>query len=241
MSLPGITGIAGFADTGGDPLFAFVVALLHFDEADGATSFDDIVDATNWTASGNAQADTAQSKWGGASLLLDGTGDLASHGDAAKYTLASSDFCIEMWVRFNGAPGATSQAFASHYNATGNQRAWGFGYSSSTIYLLTNTNGGTSPGNVTTSTAWVPSGNTWYHVAVSKSGTSMRFFVDGALLSTQTHNTGIFDTNANPHIGDFAAGNFMNGWIDDFRMTVGHARYTAAFSAPTGPFPNFAA
>lgn len=225
--------------SGGDPLFANVAALVHFDEADGATSFADVTGGS-WSALGNAQTDTAQSKWGGASLLLDGTGDLAFRADQAKYTLTGADFCVEAWIRFNGAP-AGQQAIASHYNATGAQRAWGFYWVSNTLNLLTNNTGGTTPGNVTTtSSTWTPSGNTWYHVAVTRESNTVRFFVDGALISSHTLTSGIFNTNADFIIGRFAGGSDFNGWIDDFRFTVGNARYTAAFTAPTGPFPDSA-
>lgn len=227
-------------NSGGDPYFANVVALLHFDGADGSTTFPDVITGTNFTGSGNAQIDTAQSKFGGASLLLDGTGDFIFHADRAAYTLTGVDFCIEAWIRFNGAPSG-QQAIVSHYNTTASQRSWIFYWVSNTLNLITNTNGGTTPGNVTTtSSTWTPSGNTWYHVAVTKSGTTLRFFVDGALISSHTHNTGIFDTNADFIIGRSAGGSDFNGWMDEFRFTVGNARYTAAFTAPTAPFPDSA-
>jgi Bacterial regulatory proteins, tetR family len=55
-----------------------VKVLLHFDGADGSTTITDNNSggaAHAWTANGNAQIDTAQSKLGGASCLFDGTGD----------------------------------------------------------------------------------------------------------------------------------------------------------------------
>jgi hypothetical protein len=76
-----------------DPSFASVSALLHFDGSDGSTTFTDVT-GTIWTANGNAQIDTAQSVFGGASGLFDGTGDFITTPDATKFSLSNADFCI---------------------------------------------------------------------------------------------------------------------------------------------------
>jgi len=59
---------------GGDPEWANVLSLVHFNGADASTSFPDEKPNT-WTANGNVQVDTAQSVFGGASGLFDGNGD----------------------------------------------------------------------------------------------------------------------------------------------------------------------
>jgi len=42
---------------------------------------------------------------------------------------------------------------------------------------------------------------------------------------------------ANPYIGaNYVPGSYLNGYIDDFRVTKGYARYTANFSVPTAAF-----
>jgi len=56
------------------------------------------------TAIGNAQVDTAQSKFGGASALFDGTGDyLALNSQSAGPALipATTTFSAEMWIRLD--------------------------------------------------------------------------------------------------------------------------------------------
>ena len=64
----------------------YTVALLHMDGADTSTTFTDESGKT-WTANGNAQIDTAQSVFGGASGLFDGTGDYLSASDHADWQL----------------------------------------------------------------------------------------------------------------------------------------------------------
>src|SRR5262249_6213557 len=76
--------------------------LLHFNAPDATTGFfDDNFggSAHVWTAAGNAQIDTAQSKFGGSSGLFDGTGDWISTPDSADFTLGTGDFTVDFWAR----------------------------------------------------------------------------------------------------------------------------------------------
>ena len=81
---------------------SYTVALLHFNGADASTTFIDESGKT-WTASGNAQIDTAQSKFGGASGLFDGTGDSITTPDHADFDVGSGDFTVDFWMRQNTA------------------------------------------------------------------------------------------------------------------------------------------
>jgi hypothetical protein len=79
----------------------YTKVLLHFDGSDASTTITDSNSggsAHTWTAAGNAQIDTAQYKFGGASGLFDGTGDWVTTPDHADFTLGSSDFTIDLLV-----------------------------------------------------------------------------------------------------------------------------------------------
>ena len=84
-----------------DAYFSDVVLLLHMGGTDGSTTFTDEKGHTV-TANGDAQIDTAQSKFGGASALFDGSGDYLSVADSADFEFGSSDFTIDGWVRLHG-------------------------------------------------------------------------------------------------------------------------------------------
>ena len=73
--------------------------LLHCDGADGSTTFIDSATGKTITASGNAQIDTAQYKFGGASGLFDGTNDFLYTPNHADFTFGTGDFTIDFWVR----------------------------------------------------------------------------------------------------------------------------------------------
>ena len=84
---------------------SYTKALLHFNGSDTSTTFTDESGKT-WTGAVTAQLDTAQKKFGTASLLLDGDSDYISTPDHADFDVGSGDFTIDFWVRFNAVPGA---------------------------------------------------------------------------------------------------------------------------------------
>jgi hypothetical protein len=76
----------------------------------------------------------------------------------------------------------------------------------------------------------------WMHVAVSRSGTTLRFFVNGQLVSTQSNATN--HTIEGPAcVGGFAtiSGAGLNGYMSGFRFVKGTALYTSNFTPPTAP------
>ena len=78
--------------------------LLHFDGTDGSTTFvDSSPSGKTVTAVGNAQIDTAQYKFGGASGLFDGNGDYLSVPDSDDWYFGTGDFTIDAWARFANA------------------------------------------------------------------------------------------------------------------------------------------
>jgi hypothetical protein len=81
--------------------------------------------------------------------------------------------------------------------------------------------------------------NTWTHFAVTRDGSSvMRRFFDGTQVGGSTTVTNNFN-NATTQIGGSTTLNpgSLNGNLDDIRITIGVARYTANFTAPTAAFP----
>ncbi len=92
-------------------------SLLTFEAADASTAIIDDFGNT-WTASGNAQIDTAQFKFGTSSLLLDGTGDYVT--STSITTLGPDSWEISQWFRINALPGAASRATLVHLGGGAN-------------------------------------------------------------------------------------------------------------------------
>ncbi len=85
----------------------FTVYLLHMNGDDESqTITDDAFAGTHtWTARNEFQIDTAQSVFGGASALGDGTGDYADTADSADDYFGTGNFTIDLRVRFSDTTG----------------------------------------------------------------------------------------------------------------------------------------
>lgn len=225
--------------SGSNPNFANVKLLLHFDGSDGATTTTDSSSAARaMTFVGNAQIDTAQSKWGGSSLLLDGSGDLLTTPDSADWQFGG-EFMIEAWVRFASTVGI--QCIASQYDSGINSRAWYLRATATQLELGYCESLSACSSNVLL-VSWTHTTNTWYHIVGERIGTTIRLAADGVELGTATHATGLNNSASVLRVGALFTGgsntNFFNGWIDDLRITNGEAVYGATYAVPTGPFPD---
>jgi len=219
-----------------DPHFSSVVLLMHMNGDDASTTFTD-VKGHSFTAVGNAQIDTAQSKFGGASGLFEGTGDHIETADSDDWTF-DGDFTIEGWLRLNGT--ANAQYIFSHYNTGAN--FWGviLDFVGGLGFRFLVLSGGSAIIDITqgANTGW--STGTWYHFAVTRSGNDYKLFRDGTQVASGTDVDAIPNFAGLLRIGDLsgAATENFNGWLDDLRITKGVARYTANFTPPTKAFPD---
>ena len=210
------------------------ICLLHFDGTDASTVFEDdngVRAKVGVQALGNAQADTAQSKFGGSSALFDGTGDYLYISENMQIAGDGDDFTIELWIRWNSTSG--SQGITSDRPPTS------AGYVSPNFYLEKNSSNGfffgyAGGGDIITSGSLVTTG-VWYHLAVVRYSGSTKFYLNGTQQGGALTRTGIIG-DGTLSIGAFV-GLYVNGWIDEFRVS-NTARYTSGFTAPTAPFVN---
>jgi len=210
---------------------SYTKALLHFSGADASTTITDESGKT-WTRRGTAQIDTAQYKFGGASLLLDGDSDWVDTPDSDDFYFSNGAFTIECFVRlatgyskeqiiFNQVAG---DAFITGY--IGGSEAY-FNYYTGSAYYW----------NYGTSGASIAAG-TWYHIVFQRDGTdgNVSIYVDG----TRTQKTPTGDpANLTSvfRVGSNGSNRYVNGWIDEFRLSKGIARYSgASFTPPTYEF-----
>ncbi len=212
------------------------VLLLHCNGADASNSIEDSsTTGKAVTAVNHAQIDTAQSKFGGASLLLDGTDDYCTIPDSDDWNFGTGNFTIDFWVRFNALPAASAaeHIYAQIPDGSNYQRLLLYNGAGTYYWIFQNVVGGSSTIDVTKSTTVLV--NTWYHVALVRSGNNWYIFQNGTQVGTTSN-------NINP-ISDFGAvfavgghpktGGYLNACLDELRVTKGLARWTAAFTPPT--------
>jgi hypothetical protein len=228
---------SGLTVPGDDPHWDKIALGLHCDGADGATTFIDVKGHTI-TANGNAQVDTAQSKFGGASALFDGTGDYLSSPNSADFAFGSGDFTVELWARFSAQ--TAHQGLISFGWTSGGYGPWLLFYNQSLNQILFySSSNGTSWDISSAVILNTPALNTWYHLAVAREGNSIRLFTDGVLAATVTTSATLVATGGTLNIGGDSAGAFsFNGHLDDIRITKGVARYTVNFTPPSAEFPS---
>ncbi len=208
--------------------------LLRTNGADGSASFIDASPfARTVTAVGNAQVDTAQTKFGPSSLLFDGTGDRVSVPDSPDFAFGTGDFTIDWWMRFSSV--ATASIFAQASGAA-TDLSFDFQYFSGSFFFVNSANGTSS----STSESWsnTPSSGVWNHWELVRNGTNLILFKDGVSLGTESgFSTTLFDSSSPLTVGgglNISAA--LNGWIEEFRVTKGIARHTANFTPPTAPY-----
>lgn len=216
---------------------ANVLTLLHFDGADASTTITDSADSPHtYTAIGNAQIDTAQSVFGGASLLCDGTGDWVQSADSADWILGggTGNFTIDFRVRFATV---TACGFAAQRD-NGNDN-WVFEMVNTTTIGLRTTAGGA--GGLALTWSWTPSTATWYHVALVRGwgglGDNFQVAINGVGISVQSASHTFVDLAQTFTVckDGTAGGTALNGWMDEFSLT-NTARWTADFTPPTSAY-----
>lgn len=218
-----------------DPYFANVSLLLHMEGSTGSTTFtDSSKNALAVTASGEAQYSDIQSRFGSTSLVLDGNNDFLTIATNALFDF-SGDFTVELFARFNSL--ATSQTMIGRWGAS--QRCFLFAVDSATAVTLVTGNNGSIDQIITRTPPVTLSTNTWYHFAATRSGSTVRIFVDGTQAGANATATGNCTGTQSVKIGVNGDGDTfdLNGYIDEVRITKGVARYTANFIRPVG-FPD---
>ena len=234
--------------SGGDPNFANVSLLLHMDGSNNSTTFtDNSINAFTVTTFGDAKISTAQSKFGGASGFFDGIGDYLNISSDAAFDYGTSDFTVEFWYRSSTAPTLSPfrriLAHPSSTNAANTFQIWHASTATSGATIDAVELAAPTGTGVVCSVKTAVSDGLWHHIAFARQTGTSRAFLDGVLkqsaVDTNNYTRGGTEGIRIAARGDLAASTFVDGYIDDLRITKGVARYTETFTVPSTAFPSY--
>jgi hypothetical protein len=130
----------------------------------------------------------------------------------------------DVWTWGGKQTGGPSSYYQLYWATTGNVLKWEQGSTSGVLTTVT--------------TSLSPALNTWYHIAIVRSGSSITVYANG-----QSVGTGTYAPN-DQQFAEFCLGSlfyntgyvqFFSGYISNFRFVKGTAVYTGAFTPPTAP------
>ena len=223
-----------------DPYFSNTELLLNGNGTNGSST---ITDSSNNSytvnANGNAQISTAQSKFGGSSMYFDGSGDNLEIADSASWDFGAGDFTIDFWI-YPLSITNTSSKIACQWGATGSSGTWFIELSGTNTISAYFSNTTAVSSSVYSSASANISFNQWQHIAVVRKGTTLYLYKDGIVSGSSTFNFTVPNAPEPLRIGmqgytAYRSGEPYHGYLEDFRVTKGVARY-GNFTPPTAGF-----
>ena len=213
--------------TVGDPYFYLTTLLLNGDGTNGANNNTFVDSSTNnlaITRNGNPTQGTfspfsaPDDRW---SAYFDGSGDYLSVPGNAAFQFPG-DLTLEAWIFWDGTEsGGGREIYAT--GGSGSLDQWGI--FSGLLYFA----------GIASSTS--PPTNRWVHIAVTRSGSTIRHFIDGVQSGSGTNGSTIGSTTNTLFIGVRGADlqHPWAGYISNFRIVKGTAVYTSNFTPSTSP------
>lgn len=220
-----------------DQNFSSVTLLLHMDGSNGGVT---VTDSSSYARivgiQPNFTTSTAQAKFGSSSGSFPGNAFL-QFSAASELDMTTGDWTIEGFVYVTAlgsnsiitqkASGTGFYPWQLFYNAAGNLVFRSFDNGTPTLLFT-----------ITSSTAM--STGAWNHWAMTRNGSTFTLWLNGASQGTATSSSALYSNASDGVLIGAATGpaNPINGYIDEFRITKGVARYLSNFSIPTQAFPN---
>jgi hypothetical protein len=197
--------------------------MLHCNGANNSIIFTDEIGNTV-TAYGGAKLSDTLPKFGTASGSFNGTSSYLSTPYSSDFNLGTDDFTIDFWVKFSAA----NAQIIFDQSVSGADR-WGLYFDINSDFNIFYNEA---------HAAWVQfyvagliTVGTWHHVAVVRYSSQLAIYIDGNLIQTSAYNVTI-NTSAPFEIGrtSIGGGFYFNGYIDEFRISKGIARWTEDFT-----------
>jgi hypothetical protein len=204
----------------------FVTVLLKGNGVNGSSTITDSSPVNRTVTNTGSPINTNSIyRYGGSSISLPASSGIAF----PKPTLGGDNFTIECWAYKTGSQGWGGFAGSWPNPGTNATNSWGFGqggsgtelwmgfFTSSSSYVETQASTGSWPLN------------TWIHIAIVRLGTTITMYKNGVSILTLSSFTTSVYAGTHPTVNIGAGVGF---YIDDFRITLGVARYRGSFAPP---------
>ena len=220
-----------------DPQFNYVTMLLHGDGTNGAQNNTFIDSSTNnftITRNGNTTQGSFSPYGSNWSNYFDGGTSTGLQTPTSTNLNLTGDFTIECWFNFTSTAGLYSVIWTCGNGLFGLESSIAYNYPVSDAF-----NFNVKGVNIVSSGAI--SLNTWYHIAVTRSSSTTRMFINGSIVATSTASYTITDATVYPNtignrVPSAPSANYpFYGYISNFRIVKGTAVYTSAFTPSTTP------
>ena len=168
---------------------------------------------------------TSYSTYG--STYFDGTGDYLSVGDQTAFEFGSGNYTVEFYWY---ATSAADQNLIGKWDGAGSE--WVLQWRNAGYFRWA------MGGNVISDATVSLPLNVWNHIAVTKSGTSLRIFLNGTQINTTATEGTISATGAALTIATAQLNSsplYTSGFMSNVCILKGTAVYTANFTPPTQP------
>ena len=174
---------------------------------------------------------------------FNGSTSYLSIAQTTSTDLAANNFTLEMWIYFGNTVSNSSvnNNICGKWNSSSQ---WILQFRAAGVDSITNqhwrfyTNNGSGPSTdfQETSTTSVQI-NTWYHIALVRNGSSFIFYRNGGQVGSTLTSAASIPTSSDTLTIGSAQNNSSSliGYISNFRLVIGTAVYTSAFTVPTGP------
>lgn len=164
---------------------------------------------------------------GTGSLLFDNVSDSLTTADASDLAIGSSDLTLEQWYAGPGASPGNGVEYLFFIKAGSNEREYACNFFNGALNIFASSDGSnwttTVAINLNSTDQAVFFNGAPRHLAFVKNGSTWSFYLNGEQMAGTISVGTVFDGNAAMSISATLLGN-----VDDFRMTLGTARYTDA-------------
>jgi hypothetical protein len=207
-----------------------LTSLEEYYKLDELSSSGQATDAIGNNNSSSVSATNGSAGRIGTSYLFNGNSNMVTFGDHSNWTInTTTNLSISAWINF------TANTSGTWGNLFGTAAYWSFTLKkiSSGNYQL----GWWAGSALSASSTFSVTFGTWYHVVMTKSGSSeVKIYLNSTLLSTVTPS----DLDENPpanYIGGDENGEYFNGKIDElgiWKRVLTSAEVTQLYNSGTG-------